>query len=62
MAQSSKPSVSMPDWMPDEIEARREKGESRSEYIRDAIRSRFEAEDAGDWESPEYEQEAAAPN
>lgn len=40
----------MPEWMEAEIERRREKGENRSEYIRDAIRARFQQEDAEDWD------------
>lgn len=50
-----KPSVSIPDGMLDEIERRREKSENRSEYIRDALRARFEAEDAGEWTDSEEE-------
>lgn len=40
----------MPSWMEAEIEDRREKSENRSEYIRDAIRARFQQEDDGDWD------------
>lgn len=47
-----KPSMTMPDWMLDAIEDRREKGESRSEYVRDALARRFEQEDEGNWIDP----------
>jgi len=47
-----RPSVTMPEWMTDEIEARRPKGVSRSEYIRDSLKRRFEQEDEGTWNSP----------
>lgn len=43
-----KPSVSFPKPMLDEIEERREKGVSRSEYIREAVRRRFDEEDSSD--------------
>jgi Arc/MetJ-type ribon-helix-helix transcriptional regulator len=46
----------MPQWMIDETEARREKGCSRSEYVRDALRKRWELEDAGEWEPPARDQ------
>lgn len=42
-------SIKMPPWMAKEIETRREKGENRSEYIRDAVRARFQAEDEETW-------------
>ena len=45
-----RPSVTLPAEMLDEIRDRREKGSSRSEYIRDAIAARFTLEDDGDWE------------
>lgn len=40
--------ITLPEAMIDEIEARREKGESRSEYIRGAVRDRFDCEDSVD--------------
>ncbi|MFW5896318.1 MAG: ribbon-helix-helix domain-containing protein [archaeon] len=46
-----RPSVSLPEEMVDEIEERREKGVSRSEYIRDALKARFDAEDTNTWET-----------
>lgn len=48
-----RPSVTLPAWMLDEIEERRVKGSNRSEYIREAIQRRFDAEDGGEWDSPE---------
>ena len=36
--------------MLDEIEARREKGSNRSEYIREAVARRFELEDSDEWQ------------
>ena len=51
----SNPSISIPDWMVDEIHERREKGTNRSQYIREAIQARFDAEDAGLWERPDVE-------
>jgi Arc/MetJ-type ribon-helix-helix transcriptional regulator len=48
-----KPSLSLPRWMLDEIEHRREKGSNRSEYVREALQARFDAEDDGEWETPE---------
>jgi len=44
----------MPSWMLDEIEDRREKGTSRSEYVREAAKARFREEDAGSWEPVEH--------
>ena len=52
------PSVSMPDEMEDEIKERREKGESRSEYIRGAIQRRFELEDAGEWDDEDVAEQS----
>ena len=53
--ETSRPSVSMPSEMLEEIEDRREKGTSRSEYIRDAVQARFQEEDAGTWDGPSTE-------
>lgn len=44
------PSISFPDAMLEDIEERREKGTNRSEYIRESVQARFDAEDAGEWE------------
>lgn len=44
-----RPSVSMPKSMKDDIEERREKGVSHSEYIREAVEGRFRLEDAAEW-------------
>lgn len=46
----------MPEWMADEIERRREKGTSRSEYVRAALQARFDSEDAGNWDDPDVVQ------
>jgi len=54
------PSISMPGRMLDEIEDRRDKGVNRSEYIRAAIQARFDAEDAGTWETPDVGQATPA--
>ena len=43
----------------DEIDDR-SGGESRSQYIREAVKARFEAEDAGEWESPNNDDADAA--
>lgn len=53
------PSVSMPDTMDAEIERRREKGTSKSEYIREAVQARFDAEDAGTWDDTDAAQSDA---
>jgi Arc/MetJ-type ribon-helix-helix transcriptional regulator len=45
--------ISLPQRMIDEIEERRDKGESRAKYIRDALRGRFDREDAGEWRTPD---------
>lgn len=47
-----KPSVSLPESTLDEIKDRRDKGQNRSEYIREALQARFQAEDDGTWEPP----------
>lgn len=46
-----RPSISLPDWMVEQIEERREKGTNRSEYIRESLEARFDMEDSGDWET-----------
>jgi len=48
-----KPSVALPAGMIEEIEERRSKNSNRSEYIREALQARFDAEDAGEWETPD---------
>lgn len=54
-----KPSISVPDWMWDEVDERRDSDETsdsfedRSAYVRGALLARFAAEDAGEWERPE---------
>lgn len=47
------PSISLPDAMVEEIEYRREKGTNRSAYVREAVKARFDAEDADEWEDVE---------
>jgi len=42
-------SINLSEDMISEIEKRREKGESRSEYIRKSIQARFQAEDEEVW-------------
>lgn len=49
------PTIIMPDEMCDEIDRRRPSTVSRSEWIRDAIAARFDAEDADEWEKPSRE-------
>jgi len=51
MPENKKPSVSLPAEMLAEIEARRPKGSNRSEYIRQAVKTRFQLEDSDDWSS-----------
>jgi hypothetical protein len=41
--------ISLPETMDDEIRERREKGTSKSEYIRQALRVRFALEDDDNW-------------
>ena len=43
-------SISLPEEMVEEIEARRHKGTNRSEWVREAIQARIDAEDRGDWD------------
>lgn len=47
------PSISYPEWMDDEIERRKSDGEPKSHYVRKAVQARFDAEDNGDWVSPD---------
>lgn len=58
-----RPSITIPQWMIDEIEERREKSVSRSEYIRDALEDRFDQEDNGTWDldpkHPDVEEQPA---
>ena len=49
------PSLSYPDWKDDEVERRKLDGLPKSHYIREAIQARFNAEDAGEWDTPEIE-------
>lgn len=46
------PSIVLPDWMDDEIEERKVHGLPKSQYIREAVMARFNAEDAGEWKRP----------
>lgn len=52
--------------MADEMDERRETDEndpdyeSRSAYVRHALQARFNAEDAGEWETPEIEEPGAS--
>ena len=47
------PSISLPDDMLEEIDDRRHSTTDRSEWIRQAIIARMNAEDSGKWETPE---------
>lgn len=47
--------VSMQPEEVDEIDERRG-GESRSEYIREAVKARKDAEDRGEWDSPDTDE------
>jgi len=47
------PSISLPDDMLKEIDDRRHSTTDRSEWIRQAIIARMNAEDSGNWETPE---------
>jgi metal-responsive CopG/Arc/MetJ family transcriptional regulator len=49
------PSVEMPDDMEAEIDDRRHATVSRSQWIREAIQARLNAEDAGTWTAPDAE-------
>lgn len=49
----AKPSVSIPDDLLGEVDDRRHSTTDRSEWIRQAIIARLDAEDSGEWETPE---------
>ncbi len=49
----AKPSVSMPDELVAEVDDRRHSTTDRSEWIRDAVIARLNAEDAGEWVDPD---------
>jgi metal-responsive CopG/Arc/MetJ family transcriptional regulator len=46
------PSISIPDEMLAEVDERLGYGDSRSAYIREALRKRLDEEDAGEWQPP----------
>jgi len=46
-----KPSVVMPQSMLDDIDDRRHARTDRSQWVREAIQARLDAEDRGEWES-----------
>lgn len=48
-----KPSVVIPQWMLDEIDDRRHSRTDRSEWIRQAIVARLNAEDSEEWTTPQ---------
>lgn len=50
-----RPTYTMPDWMTEQIDARRSKNENCSKYVRRAVMARFLAEDADEWEAPEIQ-------
>lgn len=50
----ARPSVSIPDWMLEELDQRNSRPD-RSKWIREAIVARFDAEDAGEWTTPEMD-------
>lgn len=43
------PTISMPDDLLDEVDDRRESTTSRSQWVREAIEARIDAEDADAW-------------
>ena len=49
----ARPSFTMPDEMLDDLEERLPEDGNKSRYVREALVARFEAEDAGEWETPE---------
>jgi metal-responsive CopG/Arc/MetJ family transcriptional regulator len=51
----------MPQWMLDEIDDRRHSRTDRSEWIRDAIEARLDAEDRDEWDeiAPEDDEREA---
>ena len=55
-----KPSVVMPQWMLDEIDDRRHSRTDRSEWVREAVVARLNAEDRGEWDeiAPDGEKQA----
>jgi len=55
------PSISLPDNLLKEIDDRRHSTTDRSEWIRQSIIARIEAEDDGTWETPEDWQSSTAP-
>lgn len=58
----AKPSVSIPDDMLDEVDDRRHSTTDRSEWIRQAITARLNAEDAGEWDTPDEWSEGDTPS
>jgi metal-responsive CopG/Arc/MetJ family transcriptional regulator len=49
----SNPSIEMPDEMVAEVDNRRHSNTSRSQWVREAIQARLDAEDAGEWTTPD---------
>lgn len=45
----SRTTIQLPDEMLDEVDDRRHSTTSRSQWIREAIQSRLDAEDEGEW-------------
>lgn len=49
------PSIEMSEEMLDEIDDRRHSTVSRSQWIREAIQARLDAEDADEWTTPDMD-------
>lgn len=49
----AQPSINISDKLLSEVDDRRESTTSRSQWIREAITGRIEAEDAGEWSGPD---------
>lgn len=54
----AKPSISMPDWMLTEVD-RRNTTNDRSMWVKEAIQARMNAEDDGEWTTPEIDESVA---
>ena len=56
------PSISLPDELLDEVDDRRHSTTDRSAWVRQAIIARLDAEDSGNWETPDEWSEGDTPS
>lgn len=47
--------ITFPPWMVSEIDNRIDRSGGRSRYVREAVQARMDAEDAGEWDTPEVD-------